>query len=284
VAVAEHPTALELPQLDLLWAALGALGPATDPVTEAYGGTPLFPSPHDGHPAVVANFVSTLDGVVSYATPEAAGGGEISGFFATDRFVMALLRSHADAVLIGAGTVRAAPDERWTAADVYPHAADAFAAIRRAHDLPAQPSTVVMTSSGDLDPAHPGLSDPEIPVVVAHAAETADRQFAPNVERLRVSGVADLLTTLHARGMRLVLCEGGPHLMAELLRERTVDELFLTVAPQIAGRSGDRRRLALVEGLAFDVADAPWWELRTIHRAGQHLFLRYAHNPTTRGD
>ena len=284
MAVAEAATSVRVPQLDLLWAAPGALDPATDPISVAYGGTPRFPEPRTHRPAVLANFVSTLDGVVSYATPEAAGGGEISGFCETDRFVMGMLRAHADAVLIGAGTVRAAPGERWTPADVYADAADGFAAIRRSRGLPNEPTTVVMSSSADLDPSHPGLSDPEIPVLLAHAEPAVSREYAPSVQLVEVADASNLLSRLRERGAAVVLCEGGPHLLGELLSEGAVDELYLTVAPQIAGRTKDLHRLALVEGTAFGVDDAPWWRLLTIHRAGEHLFLRYARRPSREGD
>lgn len=281
MAVAELPRTAGLPRLEVAWAAPGALDPATEAVSAAYGGTPSFPQPRADRPAVIANFVSTLDGVVSYATPEAAGGGEVSGFFGPDRFVMGLLRAHADAVLVGAGTVRAAPSERWTPADVYPDAADAFAAIRHARSLPPQPATVVMSSSGDLHPMHPGLSSPDTPVLLAHTGTKVPMGFAPNIETLQVTNAPDLLSELRQRGVRLLLCEGGPHLLGQLLADGAVDELFLTVAPQIAGRSADQERLALVEGTAFTVGDAPWWQLRSLHRSGDHLFLRYARTDTS---
>ena len=67
-------------------------------------------------PTVVANFVSTLDGVVALGSSENnAGGGEISGFSDADRFMMALLRALADVVVVGAGTVRVGRRHVWTA-------------------------------------------------------------------------------------------------------------------------------------------------------------------------
>jgi riboflavin biosynthesis pyrimidine reductase len=78
------------------------------------------------------------------------------------------------------------------------------------------------------------------------------------------------------RGTRLALLEGGPHLMADFVAEGLLDELFLTVAPQIAGRDQVIPRLALVEGIAFAVGAAPWLELRSVRRSGDHLFLRYS--------
>jgi riboflavin biosynthesis pyrimidine reductase len=76
-------------------------------------------------------------------------------------------------------------------------------------------------------------------------------------------------------GARLILCEGGPHLIGDLLGAGLLDELFLTVAPQLAGRDEGKPRLALVEGAAFDVGAAPWANLGSVRRSGDLLFLRY---------
>jgi riboflavin biosynthesis pyrimidine reductase len=231
-------------------------------------------------PTVIANFVSTLDGVVSYADSDAAAGGEISGFSPADRMVMGLLRAHADAVLVGAGTVRAAPHDSWTPDAIFPPAASEYARIRRREGLARQPLTVVVTGSGDLDLGHPGFS--ATPILIATTPDGARRLGQPpaaNVEVAQMSGpsiaAAELLALLARRGVGLVLCEGGPQLLAALVGADLVDELFLTVAPQIAGRSSGVPRPGLVEGLAFHAAQAPWWQLRSVDRAGSHLFLRY---------
>ncbi len=62
---------------------------------------------HPGRPYVIGNFVSTLDGVVTLNAPGQSGGGPISGFNPHDHLVMGLLRAVADAVIVGAGTLRA---------------------------------------------------------------------------------------------------------------------------------------------------------------------------------
>ena len=72
-----------------------------------YGGDLCFPPAPASRPYVVANFVSTLDGVVSFNIPGQSGGVQISGSNDADRFIMGLLRASADAVLVGAGTVGA---------------------------------------------------------------------------------------------------------------------------------------------------------------------------------
>ncbi|MHB8400231.1 MAG: dihydrofolate reductase family protein [Candidatus Limnocylindrales bacterium] len=250
---------------------------------DRYGGELTIPL-HPDRPTIVANFVETLDGVVALDRSGGAGGGEISGFFEPDRFVMALLRALADVVLVGAGTVRAAPDHRWSADHVHPGSASVTAAWRRALGLEPQPTTVVVTGAGNLDPHHPGLSATAVPVVVATTAAGAARLAGsglPPAVRVEVLGEAGhvaagpLLGLLVRLGARLVLCEGGPHLFAGLLAAGLGDELFLTLAPQLLGRSGTVGRLALVEGHAFAASVAPWATLHSARRAGDHLFLRY---------
>ena len=71
----------------------------------------------------------------------------------------------------------------------------------------------------------------------------------------------DVLETLSFHGAELVLCEGGPHLLGQLLDADLVDELFLTLAPHLAGRSDAIPRLSLVEDVAFDAGTARWARL-----------------------
>jgi riboflavin biosynthesis pyrimidine reductase len=244
---------------------------------------------HSERPTVVANFVSTLDGVVAFGPSEPnAGGGEISGFSDADRFMMALLRTLADVVVVGAGTVRVGRRHVWTAAHVEPAFAEALAAWRSELRLSPQPTTIVVTASGNLDASHAGLSAPDVPVIVATTSAGAERlarlPLPPNV---RVAALGDgarvpvgsLLQVIRETGARLALCEGGPHLFGELLRARMVDELFLTVAPQVTGRDDAIHRLALVEGTSFDEGRGRWVSLASIRRAGNDIFLRYRFEP-----
>ncbi|MEO5964091.1 MAG: dihydrofolate reductase family protein [Candidatus Limnocylindrales bacterium] len=254
------------------------------PLRVAYGGELWIPL-HRDRPTVIANFVSTLDGVVAFDTDGSSGGGEVSGFFDPDRFVMGLLRALADVVLVGAGTVRAAPTHEWTARKVHPASAALYATWRaRVGVRRPQPTTIVVTARGELDPDHPGLSAPDVPVIVATTKAGAKRlesaRLAPNV-RVEVAGSRDrvaparLLEIAGSAGAGLVLCEGGPHLAGDLVGEGLLDEVFLTVAPQIAGRADRTPRLGFVAGTAFSIADAPWADMVSVHRADQHLFLRY---------
>jgi riboflavin biosynthesis pyrimidine reductase len=240
-------------------------------------------------PTIVANFVSTLDGVVALGPSEpSVGGGEISGFSDADRFMMALLRALADVVVVGAGTVRVGRRHVWTARHVQPAFADALAAWRSEMSLAPQPTTIVVTASGNLDPAHAGLNAPDVPVIVATTRAGADRLARlPLATNVRVEPVGDedrvpaaaLLEVIRRTGARLALCEGGPHLFGELVGARLVDELFLTVAPQLAGRDDAIKRLALVEGTSFGEGRGRWAGLASIRRAGDDVFLRYRFQP-----
>lgn len=282
--------------LESLWE---APGPAIDPV-DCRGG-PLPPAlagrfPGDltiplarDRPTVIANFVTSLDGVVALGPGESSvGGGEISGFSEADRYMMALLRGLADVVIVGAGTMRAGRRHVWTAAAVQPGLADAFADWRSELWLTPQPTTIVVTASGNLDATHAGLNAPDVPVIVVTTVAGADRlgrlPLRPNV---RVEAVSDgdrvpagaLLNAVGETGARVALCEGGPHLFGELLRARLVDELFLTVAPQAIGRDATLHRLGLVEGTSFGEGQGRWAELASVRRAGDDLFLRYRFEP-----
>jgi len=278
--------------LEALWE---APEPPTPPVDQRGGLMPpgladRFPGEltidlNDERPTIVANFVSTLDGVVALGPGEPnAGGGEISGFSDADRYMMALLRTLADVVVIGAGTMRAGRRHVWTAAHIQPAYAAVFAAWRSELWLSEHPTTIVVSASGNLDAAHAGLNAPGVPVIVATTPAGAERlarmALGPNV---RVAAVGDqdrvpagaLLEVIRGTGARLALCEGGPHLFAEILRARLVDELFLTVAPQVAGRDTTTHRLGLVEGALFGEGRGRWAGLASVRRAGDDLFLRY---------
>lgn len=230
------------------------------PLARRFGADLTIPLRRD-RPTIVSNFVSTLDGVIAFDTMGRSGGREVSGGFTPDRFLMGLLRATADAVLVGAGTVRSGSRHVWTPGHVHPPSTAAFATWRRHLGLaPPQPTTVIVTASGWIDPEHPGLHRSDVPVLIVTTSAGADRlrrvALPPAVE-VAVAGdhgrIAEevLLANLAERNLDLVVCEGGPTLFGSLIGVGLVDELFLTIAPQIAGRMPGMPRLALVEGLGY---------------------------------
>jgi riboflavin biosynthesis pyrimidine reductase len=256
--------------------------PIPDPLREAYGGSLLIPLRED-RATVLMNFVATLDGVVALGPGEQAGGAVISGHNDADRFVMALLRAVADIVLMGAGTVAGGSSHQWTAAHLQPVFAPVFREWRAALGLAEEPTVVIVSGGGDLRLGRRGLDDPSVPVVVATTPTGAGRlrqSGLPGHARIEVAGggdhlVGEEIAEILARvGGRVVLSEGGPHLYGDLVAADLVDELFLTLAPQIVGR-GEGGRLGLIEGVELSAEGARWHELASIKRDRDHLFLRY---------
>ncbi|MCA1826923.1 MAG: dihydrofolate reductase family protein [Myxococcales bacterium] len=202
-----------------------------------YGGNPRW----DG---LAVNFVESLDGVT--ALPDAPGesGAIVSGGSKADKFVMGLLRACADAVLIGAGTLRAAPNDLWTADAINPDAKDLYRRIGK-----LQPPLYVVSGSGNVP-------QPKQPALILTGKMTAQQI----VDRVR------------ADGHRRILCEGGPGLFSELAAAGLVDEIFLTLSPRLYGRFPADGRKALTD--LRDLRGMPL-ELRSLRREGSHLFLRY---------
>jgi len=105
---------------------------------------------------------------------------------------------------------------------------------------------------------------PVLLVTTPDGAAHARREALPGSVEIVVAGEGDrideraLLAALTDRHLDLVVCEGGPRLLASLLGAGSSTNCSSPLAPQLAGRSPDVVRLALVEGVAYDVADAPW--------------------------
>jgi riboflavin biosynthesis pyrimidine reductase len=239
-------------------------------------------------PAMVANFVSSVDGVTSLGAGHPSPGSIISGHSLADRFLMGLLRACADAVVIGAGTLRDTPGHRWTPDHVYPAAAEDFAVLRRELGRGPSPRLVVVTASGDIDLRHPGVERALILTTDAGAVRLGG-QVPDGVEVRSLGGVARLsmgrvVEEIRKDGHQVILTEGGPSLLGQLLQEELVDELFLTLAPVLLGRAPAEDRPGLVAGVAFDADAAPVLSMLSVRRHGSLLFLRYgvAHGSQSR--
>jgi riboflavin biosynthesis pyrimidine reductase len=257
-------------------------GGLVDELAQRYDGD-LHIGLRPDRPTIVANFVETIDGVVAMTEDGQTGGGEVSGFSPTDRFVMGLLRALSDVVLVGASSIRTSRRAARTPGGVFPDAAAAFADLRSRLGLAPVPTTLVVTSSGDLDPTMPAFQERTAPIVIAgpseRMAELRAGAFGPNVtfEALRGSAATpdELVEIARGLGARVVTTEAGPRLFADLARAGLADELFLTLAPQLAGRDPAHPRLPLVDGEAFWPDSPRWARLTSVRSAGDHLFLRY---------
>lgn len=92
-------------------------------------------------------------------------------------------------------------------------------------------------------------------------------------ERDEVDLVA-VIQELRNRNLGVLLTEGGPHLMGELIDRSLLSEAFLTISPVVAGRA-DERRLGMVEGTELLPKRGVWSRLLSARRHGDYLFLRY---------
>jgi 2,5-diamino-6-(ribosylamino)-4(3H)-pyrimidinone 5'-phosphate reductase len=197
--------------------------------------------------------------MVASADGRAAVNGSAVGIGSpADKRLMRELRAEADVVLHGAGTVRADPLSARVPADLVEQ--------RLAHGLSAQPLGAIVTRSGNLPSHHPYYESSTVIYI------TSERKVAvnlPTVELCHVDGVAHAVEDLRRRGVRRILCEGGPTLNTALLQAHLVDELFLTIAPKLLGGEDP---LTIVKGASLGTLHL---ELRSLVERDGELFVRY---------
>jgi riboflavin biosynthesis pyrimidine reductase len=219
----------------------------------------------DGRPRVAAAMIASADG-------RATVGGTSSGLgHPADRALLRELRTAVDAILVGTGTLRA---------EGYAHLLDDDQRERRvARGLDAEPIVATIARRGDVPVEVPLFAEgpariqvyteAEPPPVDGCAAEVMVHRFA-------AGGATPPAALAHlgaARGVRSVLCEGGPTLLRALVADACVDDLLLTLAPLVAAGDGP----AVIEGAPLDAPRR--LRLSDLHRAGDHLFLHYAAAP-----
>ncbi len=199
---------------------------------------------------------------------------------------MGLLRAFADAVLVGAGTVRAEGGRAlWTPDYIFPAAAEAFAALRQSLKRQKTPRLVIVSARGELDPSNRALQVGALVLTTAAAARHL-RKALPTASEVRAISdgeripVDEIFATLKAEGHRTILTEGGPHIFGQLVARNRVDELFLTVSPRLAGQRD--RSFGLVRGADFG-RTFKGAGLLSVRQGDSYLFLRYQlhHSPPT---
>jgi 2,5-diamino-6-(ribosylamino)-4(3H)-pyrimidinone 5'-phosphate reductase len=253
---------------------------------DVYAGIGFPRSEEAARPYVVINMISSVDGKATVGGKTGPMGSRI------DRTVMRTLRSQADAVMIGAGTLRA---EKLTLS-----VPDPLARTRASRGLNPQPLAVLLTRSGDL-PLSENLVGyaPDNLLILASPETTKERLAdlstlacvevvepshdagAPGLDPgLDVKRALTMLKKRHA--VDILLVEGGPRLNHDLLREGLADELFLTLAPKlIGGTIGGTRpgALTILEGPALphqEHQEGKGPRLISIYLSNDELFLRYA--------
>ena len=211
-------------------------------------------------PFTYLNMVSTVDGRAGIGGRSNALGDE------ADLELLLELRTLADAVLIGPHTVAVEGYDRLVRAP-------ARRERRVAAGQAADPVAVLVSRRLDI-PWDAGLfAAPEQPVLVYTASDGEPPPVAAQVEVVRLPSVTlpDVLGDLRRRGVRALLCEGGPTLNRTLFADGLLDELFLTVAPLVTAGLAEP---AIVAGGPLDPPAG--LALRWVLRYGDELFLRYA--------
>jgi riboflavin-specific deaminase-like protein len=214
---------------------------------------------HPDRPYLVLNFATTLDGRAAINGRSGPIGSE------TDTEMLQRLRTRVDAVMIGAGTMRA---ERYGRMVSDPE----LRAYRERTGLAHDPLAVIVSNRLEL-PWDAGLfAKGGGEVVVFTASEEEPPETATPVTAVRHPDGVELdralAWLLEERGIRSILCEGGPTLHGRLREGGLADELFLTFAPKIAGGEGPR----VLEGALADVDDV---ELAWLLESEGELFARY---------
>ena len=214
---------------------------------------------HSDRPYLILNFATTLDG-------RAAIGGRSGPIgSAADTEMLQRLRTRVDAVMIGAGTMRA---ERYGRMVSNPE----FRAYRERTGLEHDPLAILVSNRLDLPWDATLFTDGGGQVVIFTASEEEPPETPTPVTVVRHPDGVELDRALEwllkEREIRSILCEGGPTLHGRLREGGLADELFLTIAPKIAGGEGPR----VLEGALPDVDQV---ELAWLLESESELFARY---------
>lgn len=258
-----------------------------------------FPSPPADRPWIYSNFVQSLDGITTLLG-EHGSGGEISQS-REDRWLMDLLRAHADGLLMGMNTMieeqrSRGPESRGIVFQVadpklrelrqrlgkgrernifVSRAIDLDLSRYKVFDGDVVDAAVVTSPAGAVRLRSQG-SHPHIAIVAAGEGESFDLPQA--IRKLR-----------EELGVKLLLCEGGPTLYGSLARADLIDEKFMTVSPVEVGQlvPPEQERLpseqnispllrpTVFGGPGFARDSITGWTWLSSRKVGDHQFNRY---------
>ncbi len=216
-------------------------------------------------PWVLTNMIASADGATALDGVSGGLGGDADGR------VFAALRAVADAIVVGASTVRL-EDYRAPSGG-----SEEAAAARASRGQAARPLLVIVTASLSVDPDQRSFADPTHRPLVATVTDAPSDRRAALAERADIVDfgtdrvdLSELLAELGRRGHRVVLSEGGPSLNGQLIADDLVDEWNLTISPILA--AGDSKRPA--QGTSLPQPTSPM-KLRRVWQADELLFCRW---------
>ena len=227
--------------------------------------TTVYAYPRGARRWLRANLVASVDGL---AQADGASRG-LSG--PADLRVLRTLRGLADVVLVGGATVRTEGYERPVVAR------EQYAMARAAAGQPPAAAIAVVSASLELDFDSPLYASAVIPTITVTVAEAPPKrmEMAREAGEVLIAGergrvdLAEAVDKLVQSGRGRLLCEGGPKLLAALAAAGRLDELCLSVSPQL--RAGDGLRL--LDGPGFP--EPVRLNLHTLLTEDGFLFARY---------
>jgi riboflavin biosynthesis pyrimidine reductase len=258
-----------------------------------------FPSAHAERPWTFANFVQSIDGIASFKGPHAAGS-DISQS-AEDRWLMDLLRAHADAIITGIHTLveetLSAPKLNEGRGPVYRIEEQSLRELRVKLGRKRE-KVIFVTASGSVDPRSYRVFDGDLmdALILTTEAGAARLQGRSDKVQVIVAGedkTIDLPQAMHIlrqeMGIEHLLCEGGPTLYGSMARAGLIDEKFVTVSPVEIGLLVPPEQDISPDGTGnqlnvrpttfmfpgFTKETAPWWRWMSCRRVGDHQFNRY---------
>jgi riboflavin biosynthesis pyrimidine reductase len=267
-----------------------------DPAYSPYGKLG-FPAAREDRPWVYANFVQTLDGIVSLLGVNASGGDIAQS--AEDRWLMDLLRVHADAVLLGMGTLMLEKrlERPRPRGPVFRIVEPSLQQLRRRLGRGVE-RNIFVSATGNFQLADFAAFDGDrVESAILTTAKGAERlrsqqQTHPHV-KIIVAGngsevdLSSALRTLRQEmGIKHLLCEGGPVLYGHMIRAGLIDEKFLTVAPIDAGQEIPPEqepvpwkqpaiRPTVFSGKGFTKETLASWRWVSCRKVGDMQFNRY---------
>src|SRR5579864_1299825 len=278
----------------------GEVSPVEDPAAAPYGKLG-FPAPPPQRPWIYSNFVQSLDGIASFKGRHPLGS-DISQS-AEDRWLMDLLRAHADAIILGMNTL--VEEARVTSGrgPVYrieePGLRDLRRKLRRRKEI-----NIFVTGIAALDlDAYRVFDGDLVETLILTTAAGLSKLNNDKLKKRAAAGIrvivagegalVDLpkaMEILRAQfGIEYLLCEGGPTLYGYMSRAGLIDEKFITVSPVEVGLlappgqgtaeaekgASYSQRPTTFMAPGFTKEDAPWWDWLSCRRVGNHQFGRY---------
>lgn len=268
-------------------------GGIEDPAVAGYGHL-SFPVPAVDRPWIYSNFVQSLDGIVSLRGR--FGSGAAISQSEEDRWLMDLLRAHADAILLGINTL---VEERYymgnSRGPVFKIADPELLRLRERLGRSRQ-RNIFVTNSATIQLADYRVFDGEfVDACIVTTRAGADRlrsQRHPKVQIIeagewpRVDLPLAISKINHELGVKFLLCEGGPTLYGNMARAGLIDEKFVTIAPVEAGQMAPseqemaefdktRMRPTTFAGQGFSKENMSRWTWLSCRRVGDHEFNRY---------